>query len=180
MADIALVARQLNQVSSVGEERAAILAAQADVARGLDLAWQLSTFSSPTPAEASDTLNLLNVALAGEYSALDSSAANSPVDPSNWARARRQVERAYVEVSGIEGAAGAQSNIDVAQILGDAIVAAPKVFLGAVGSAAGEVLNTAGQAAAAGAGGFFSGLGLAGSIVLLVLVVVVLRVKGVV
>ena len=145
---IALVSRQLNDVQSVGEARAAIESAQARLEYGLSMISALSRWTSPSPSEWQDTLIILQGALNGEAAGLSASAPDSAIDPTTWARVRRQVERSYIEVSGVEGQAGATANVDVVQILGDAIANAPKVFLGAVGEGVGEVLKTAGEAAA--------------------------------
>jgi hypothetical protein len=142
----------------------------------MTVAPSLSTWSVPTTDEANETLTMLRGALDGELRTLGSQADDSPVDPQSWERARRQIERAYVEVSGIEGAAGASVNVEAqaVQILADAIADAPRVF----GQTVGGALNAAGTAAGQLGGGLLSGLGFVGVIVLLL--VVVLVVKGVV
>lgn len=177
MADVvALVARELNGVSSAGQARAAIISAEKHLDYGATLTGSLSTWSSPTTDEANETLTMLRAALDAELRTIGGQSNDSEVDPQSWARARRQVERAYVEVSGIEGAAGASLDVQTQSvaILADAIADAPRVF----GNAVGSVLNAAGTAAGQVGGGFLSGLGVVG--VLVLVVVVVLLVKGVV
>jgi hypothetical protein len=177
MADpLALVARELNQVSSVGEEHAAIQSALARISYGLSIAGYLSTWSSPTPQQATDTLLILQSALEGEARAASSSADDAPVDPASWARTRRDIERAYVEVSGVEGAAGVQTAIDPVAILADAIANAPRVFAEGLGGA----VRTVGEIAGDAGGGFLGGLGVMGALVLALVAVIVLRTKGLV
>ena len=174
MADrITLVARELNRVKSAGEARAALNAARAEVDRGLALAPRLSRWSSPTPQQAQDTLIMLRGALAAELRLIEAMAATSGVDAATWARQRRQVERVYVEVAGIEGVLGELDRIDVASILGEAIRGAPKL----VGKVLGEVTNEAGKAAGGLGGGILSGIGLAGIVLVAVVLVVVLKVR---
>jgi hypothetical protein len=174
------VARSLNAVASVGEERAALASARATLDYGGQLVPSLSRWASPTPDEASNDLATLRGAIDGEDRLLSSMADTQPLDPDSWARARRQIERAYIDVAGIEGAAGAAADVDVVAILGDAVANAPKVFLGVVGDVAGTVLNTAGQAAGAAGKGFFGALGVPGVIALIVIALLVLRGRGVV
>jgi hypothetical protein len=170
---IALVVRELNAVASAGQARAAIVSAETHLDYGASLTGSLSMWSSPTTDEANETLSMLRGALDAELRTIGSQADDSEVDPQSWARARRQVERAYVEVSGIEGAAGASLDVQIQapSILADAIADAPRVF----GHAAGEVLGAAGAAAGQIGGGFLSGLGVVGVIVLVVIVVLVVR-----
>jgi hypothetical protein len=139
--DLNRVARALNDVKSVGQARAALAAAQDEVDRGFELAGQLSMFSTPDPTEARSTLNIVKAALAGERSAMNSQDDSDAVNPTGWERARRQVERAYIEVSGIEGVASVVGSIDVVQILIDAIADAPRVL----GEAAGWVADAASE-----------------------------------
>lgn len=175
MADrIALVARELNKVASAGQARAAISAARTELARGLELAPQLSPFSTPDPGEAYQTLTMLRAALDSEDRGLSAQAADSAVDAQAWQRARRQVERVYVEVSGLDGVVGQVDRVDVLSILGNAIADAPRVF----GEGVGEVLQGAGNVVGQAGAGILSGLGIVGVVV--VIVVVVLLVKGVV
>jgi len=179
---MSLVAKTLNLVGSVGEERAALQAAAGELERGLDEVHLLSTYSVPTPEEAQNTLAIYKGEVAGELAALASSAEDSAVDPDNWPRARRAIERSYIEVAGVDGTVGSllDTRIDSPGILADAVANAPKVFLQAAGTAAGEVLNTAGQAAGGGVGSLLGGLGLAGVVLLVVVLLVVLgRGRGV-
>lgn len=176
MADrIALVVRELNKVASAGQARAAIRAALAELARGTDLAPDLSAWSTPNPGEAYDTLTLLRGALEAELRGFASQSDDSQVDPQAWARARRQVESSYIEVSGIDGVVGSVDRVDVVAILGDAIADAPRVF----GEAVGEVMSGAGRAVGSAGAGILSGLGFLGVAVLAVVVFLALRSKGI-
>jgi hypothetical protein len=128
MTDMNRVAQALNAVASVGQERAALAAAAAELARGQGLTENLSTWSSPTPDEASANLAVWQAAIAGD-TANATGADADPVDPVAWAAVRQDITRSYVEVAGVEGVSGALASIDVAGILWDAITAAPKAFL---------------------------------------------------
>lgn len=142
MADrIADVARALNRVASAGQARAAVAAAQDELARGMSLATDLSIFTTPNPAQARDTLNIDLAALAGELRAMDPQADTDAVNPTGWARCRRFIERGYIDVSGIEGQLGAQAAIDVGAIIWDAVRDAPRV-LGDVADWSADILTS--------------------------------------
>lgn len=172
---IALVARELNKVASAGQARAAIAAAQGELERGTQEVPQLSAWSTPDPGEAYSTLTLLRGALAAELRGFSAQADDSQVDPQAWTRARRQVERAYVEVAGIDGVVGSVDRVDVIAILGDAIADAPRVF----GQAVGEVAAGAGQIVGGAAGGILAGLGFMGVLVVAIIVVLLVRSRGI-
>jgi len=169
---IALIARALNNVKSVGESIAALRAADAEITRGYALADELSRWSSPTPAQARDKLAVYRGAIAAEIRLISPMGASSLIPADTWAGARSFIERVYIDVAGIEGAAGVVLAIDVAEILGNAIRNAPKVFGKALGNVAGGVGETVGHVGA----GFLGGLGLWGFF-LLALVVGVLWLK---
>jgi hypothetical protein len=174
MADrIVAVSRALNDVGSVGQARAAIAAAQNELDVGLELAPTLSLFSTPDPDEAIGEINILRAALAGEIFAMGSMADDQHVDAATWDRARRQIERTYVEVSGIEGTSGAVARIRVGEILADAIANAPRVFAEAVG----ETVAGAGRIVGSAGGGLLSGLGFVGVLVVIIVAALVLRPK---
>jgi hypothetical protein len=176
MADrMTLVARELNKVASAGQARAAIQAAQGELARGTEEVPNLSAWTVPTPSEAYDNLTLLRGALDAELRGFGSQADDSQVDPQSWERARRQVERSYIEVSGIDGVVGSLDRVDVIAILGDAIADAPRVF----GQAAGAVVAGAGQVVGSAGAGILSGLGLVGILVVGVVVFLALRSRGI-
>src|SRR2546423_15616457 len=137
------VARALNLVRSVGQERAAIGAAQAEIQRGMGEVGQLSSYSSPTPEQAEGNLAIYAAALDGELRALGSSADDSPVDDGTWARVRRDIERSYVEVAGVDGAIGALDSIDVGGNLLDVIQNAPRGVAHAVSASAGTAAHAA-------------------------------------
>lgn len=171
MADIAQLARTLNAVESVGQARAALEVATREADHGLDLVDKLSLWSTPDPAEATSTLSIDRSQLTGELGTLEAFAPTSRVDAATWSRQRRAIERTFIDVSGIEGVVGALDQIDFLAILGQAIANAPKVF----GEAAGDVLAGAGRAAGELGGGFFSGIGVLGTLVLIFILLVVLR-----
>lgn len=166
------VARALNGVASVGQERAALAAARAELDRGAELVSGLSIYSSPTVDQAYDNVTLLRGAIDGEVRGLSASSDDSPIDVVSWPRVRRQIERCYVEVSGIEGAAGAVASIDVGGILADAIADAPRVF----GAGVGTIVRTAGETVGQAGAGVLGGLGVIGVVVLVVVVVLAVKV----
>ncbi len=141
MTDIAAISRALNRVASVGQARAAVYAAQDELARGMDVAADLSVFAVPSTSQARDTLNLDLAALAGETRAMSAQAPTDPVSPLAWPRCRRFVERAYIDVSGIEGVVGAQVDLDLAGVLWDAIRDAPRI-LGDVADWGADVISS--------------------------------------
>jgi hypothetical protein len=173
---MAVVARGLNLVQSVGEERAALRAALDEIDQGFALAARLSGWTaSYSPDEASDRLTVLRVALNTEIRFLQPRADIDPVDPNTWARARTFIERAYAEVDGIAGALGsvAGTHAQAGDILADAIQNAPKVF----GHAVGAVVSGVGEAAGSLAGGLLGGLGVVGVLVLVLLTAAILRAR---
>lgn len=168
---IAELARTLNLVQSVGQAKAALRIGSSHVDYGMVLAEGLSFLSSPTTSEAQSTLAIDQAQISGELRALDGFDEGSPVDPTTWERQRRAIERVYVDVSGIEGVTGALDRVSFIEQLGAAIADAPRVF----GQAAGEVLEGAGRAAGQLGGGFFAGLGVLGTLVLIFILLVALR-----
>lgn len=174
MADrIALVARELNRVHSAGQARAAITAALGELDAGDRMSWYLNFLTTPDQDEAQQEISFIRGALAAELRTLGPIGDDQPVDGQSWERARRQVERAYVTVSGIEGVVeGARrADAEVIPILGDAIADAPRV----VGEAAGEIVTGVGKVAGNLGAGFLGGLGVFGVLVLVVVAVFVLR-----
>ncbi len=170
-ADVADLARTLNLVQSVGQAKAALRAGLDEADYGTTLAERLSWLSSPTTDEAQSTLAIERAQLTGELNTLASFDDGSTVDPTTWERQRRAVERVYIDVSGIEGVTGALRAVSFADILGQAIADAPRVF----GEAAGGVLQGVGRAAGELGGGFFAGLGVLGTLVLIAVLLVALR-----
>jgi hypothetical protein len=170
-AEIATLARTLNLVESVGQAKAALRAGLAEAEYGVLISEDLSWLSSPTTDEAKSTLAIDQAQLSGELGLLGSFDDGSPVDPTTWARQRRAVERVYIDVSGIEGVTGALRRVSFIDTLGQAIADAPRVF----GEAAGKVLEGAGQAVGGLGSGFFSGLGVLGTLVLIAILLVALR-----
>jgi hypothetical protein len=169
---ITQVARTLNDVRSVGQARAALRAALRWIEIGIDASAGLSPFAVPTPDQARTNLAILRGAISGELGAIQSMDDTGSVDPANWARARRQIERVYAEVYAIEGVLGSLGNVDLWGILGDAIRGAPRI----VGTAIGEVADAAGDTAGRLGGGILGGLGVPGLLLLaLVLILVIGR-----
>lgn len=179
MADrIATVEHALNDVASVGQARAALAAANAELDRGFAMIPDLNFLTVPTEEEATNNLSIYRPMLAAELRLLAPSADDSPIDGATWARTRSEIERVYVEVAGIEGVTGAANAIDVGQILLDAITGAPHV----IGQVIGDVAAGGGKAAGGLLGGLFAGAGIIGTLVIIVIVVLILRptLKGVI
>jgi hypothetical protein len=170
-ADMAAVARALDQVESAGQARAALSAASGELDRGVGLVPNLNGATVPDPGQAYADLATLRGAIDGEARLYSSQADDSPVDAATWARTRREIERTYIDVSGIEGVAGAVDAIDTSGIIVDAIAGAPKVL----GQAIGDVVSTAGNVVGQAGAGFLSGLGVVGVLVLVVVAVLILR-----
>jgi hypothetical protein len=156
---IADVSRTLNLVQSVGQARAALQMGLDEADAGVLLTDKLSIFSSPTPDEAQSTLAIDRAQLQGELNLISGRDDTSPVDAGEWDRQRRAIERTYVDVSGIEGVAGALAKVSFAGELADAVANAPSVV--------GQALKTAAAAAAPAAWGI-------GTILVLAIVLVVL------
>lgn len=116
-------------------------AAHDELDRGLRLADDLSSLTVPTPGQAKDTLNTLHAAVGAEWRLMQAQAPTDAVNPTNWARLRRQIERCYVEVSGVEGAAQSLASWDIAGVLLTAIKDAPRL-LGEAGTWTADVVSS--------------------------------------
>lgn len=166
--DIAAITRALNRVTTAGQARQAIGLTTTAISRTYKVADMLP---SDRRAIAKRTLDGARQPLEAWYRAIEQVSAAAPF-ANDWSAKRRLVERAYIEIAGIEGEANhvpATSNLD---ILLTSLKEAPKVFGQAVGSVAKEVGATAGSVA----GGVFKGLGFGGTLGLLVVVAVVVLV----
>jgi hypothetical protein len=89
---------------------------------------------------------------------------------SEWAKGRNLVEKAYVVIAGVEGAASYKPRTSFLSILAQSISEAPKVF----GEGLGAVVGAVGEAAGKAAAGVATGLGLSGWIFVIVAAVVAL------
>lgn len=134
----------LNSVASTGEERAALSACMATANNvSLEAAEVLNPFAPISQGDL-DTLTMLTGAMQGELNILAASQDTDNVDPDQWSRARDEITRSYITASGVEGTVSALPTWrDDAQILADAVVAAPKVFVEAVQTVAGAGGNVA-------------------------------------
>jgi len=137
------LARTLNLVTSVGQARAALRIGISYVDSGVLLASDLNFLTSPTEDEAKTLLTIERGQLVGELNLISAREETGDVDAGEWARQRRAIERAYVDVSGIEGVVGALARVSLVDELGTAIVEAPGVIGHAVGQAAGAVAPAA-------------------------------------
>lgn len=138
MADIGEISRALNDVESVGQARAALSLARAELATGGGLADNLSWLSSPTETEARADLAIRDGGLAGEMRLLDPFDSGDAVPAAMWTRERRQVEGAYITVQGIAGVVGALGTVSLADELARAIEDAPRL-IGGVASGLGDL-----------------------------------------
>lgn len=170
--DPAAVARALNGVRSNAQAVAAAksIVAVAERARAgvASSAWAGAASPAPTRKRLSD--GILAVQRAAKVPA---AGAPGGAVKGSWPLLRREIDRLVVEVYGAENTAPAMALGDVADIVGQAVVEAPGVFLKTLGKATGAVLNEAGKAAGAGVGSLLGGLGLAGGLVVLAVVLLV-------
>jgi hypothetical protein len=166
--DIAAITRTLNRVTTAGQARQAIGLASEAISRTYKVADMLP---SDRRAIARRTLDGARTPLEAWYRDIAQVSYAAPF-VNDWSAKRRLVERAYIEIAGIEGEAHyvpATSNLD---ILLTSLKEAPKVF----GQAVGATVKEVGAGAGSLVGGIFSGLGIGGTLGLLVVVAVVVLV----
>lgn len=166
--ELQTITRHLNTVKTAGQARAAIGAATTAISPAYKLAEQL-----PDDRERA-TKNELNIArgqLESWYRQIATMSGSAPYE-AGWATNRHKVFTAYSVIAGIEGEASYKPVTSNASILLTSIREAPGVFGEAVGTVAKQVGKTAGNVA----GGVFSGLGVTGTIGLVVVLAVVVMV----
>lgn len=169
--ELTAIVRSLNTVKSAGQVRAAIGAALNALHEGYKLVPRIS--NADLRSSSTRSLDSARLPLEAWYKSIT---APGNVDySSEWAKNRAKVERAYVEVAGVEGMANHKPQTSLASILATSIKEAPGVFVkqaaaavGAVGAAAGDVVGST-------IGGLFSGLGPVGLAVLVVVLILVVR-----
>lgn len=172
-ADFSAIVKVLNGVRSAGQARAAAGAALNAVHKTYPL---LDRLTADRARAGRTELDAARTDLQLWYDSIKAMSAAAAVD-NVWATSgRRKVERCYLAIAGVEGTANYVPQTSNLQILGEAIAAAPKVFVSAVGQAAGAVAKEAGSVVGEAAGGIFSGLGVSGTITLVVIGLVVLAV----
>lgn len=159
------ITRALNRVQTAGQARQAIGLTTTAISRAYVIAKGLP---DDREAIAKRTLDGKRGDLERWYKEIAGVSASAPF-AYDWSQKRRLVESAYIAIAGIEGEAHYKpvtSNLD---ILLTSITEAPKVFGQAVGSVAKEAGKTAGSVA----GGIFSGLGVSGTLGLVVVLAVI-------
>lgn len=162
------IVRALNGVNTAGQTRAAIGAALVALSPAYKL---LDRLPDDRARAGKGELDTARTALEGWYRSIEKVAGAAPFK--NDFRAKRKlIERAYIVVGGIEGEAGHVPQTSNLAILSKSISEAPQVF----GKAVAEVANTAGNVAGSAVGGVLGGLGLSGTVTLLVVGAVVLLV----
>ena len=165
------IARSLNTVRSAGQTRAAIGAALNALHGAYALLPRIT--NADLRASSARALDGARTPLEAWYKSIT---AAGTVDYANeFAKGRSKIERAYVEVAGVEAMANYVPQTSVAAILAKSIAEAPAVFVkqatkavAAVGAAAGDVVGST-------VGGLFSGLGPIGLAVLVIVLVLVVR-----
>jgi hypothetical protein len=166
--ELPAIARALNGVSSAGQVRAAVGAALNAIHAAYDHVGDIS--SGDLRASATRELDNARLALEGWYPQI---AGDDGADYTNdWGTHRQLVDRAYVAIAGVEGAASYVPTTSNLSILLQSISEAPSVFGKALGSVAKELGAVAGEAGA----GVLGGLGVKGVIFLALGIVVVLAV----
>jgi hypothetical protein len=177
--DFSKIVKLLNGVQSAGQARAAAGAALKAISPTYDL---LDELPDDRARAGKTELTGARVALEEWYRSIEKVSAAAPFN-NEWPKGRKLVERAYIVIAGIEAEANHIPQTSNLQILGQSLAEAPAVFTAAVGKVAketgkvvGTVAKEAGQAAGAAVGGIFSGLGLSGTVTLLLIGLVVLAV----
>lgn len=168
------IVRALNRVSTAGGARSAIGAALQAISPAYELAKRLP---SDRARAGKGELDSARQALEAWYGQIKTVSSAAPFQ-SEWSTKRRLIERAYIVIGGIEAEAGHRPSTSNLAILEQSIVEAPAVLTKAVGKAAANVSKEAGKVVGGAAGGILSGLGLSGTVsVLLIVAVVVVALK---
>lgn len=148
----------LNAVATAGQARAAIGEGLNAIGRTYPL---LGKMPDDRARSGRGELDTDRVALEGWYREIkDVSYSASFKDA--FAKKRKLLEHAYVVIAGIEGEASYVPQTTNLQILTDSLKEAPKVFA----QAAGSVTSAVGEAAGSAVGGAISGLGISGTLTL--------------
>lgn len=163
---LAGIARALNRVETAGQTRAAIGAAL----NALGNAYKLLADLNSTIAESSRReLDTARMALEEWYRRIESVPTATPYK-GELAKHRKLIERAYVIVAGVEGAANWVPRTQWVDVLEEIV----RETGSKIGEVAGKAARAAGEAAGAAAGGAVSGLGWKGVAMLAGALIVVL------
>lgn len=168
--DFTQIVRLLNGIQTAGAARAAAGAALRAVSPTYNLLARLPTERA---ASGRKELDGARVALEQWYRTIEKVSAAAPFNQ-EWSKGRKLVERCYIVIAGIEAEANHTPQTSNLSILATSIAEAPRVFVSSVGKAAGTVAKEAGSVVGSAAGGILSGLGLSGTVTLLVLALGVL------
>lgn len=170
--ELASIVRGLNKVESAAQARAAMGAALRALSKAYELLPRLERdLRGRSQRELDGARTDLELAYRTAKAPDRTSVRN------DWGKLRLKVQRAYVVIAGVEGAASyipRTSNLD---ILVTSIAEAPGVFADKVGQAAGTVTNKAGEAAGGVLKGLGKGIGLSGLLLVGALVLVLVVVK---
>ena len=157
----------LNQVKTAGQARVAIGEGLNALGRTYPL---LGKLVSDRAASARRELDTDRLALEAWYRQIKDMSALADYS-TTWREKRHgTIDHAYVVIAGVEGEAHHKPQITNLEILTQSIKEAPAVFA----QAAGEVTGAVGSAAGSAAGGIFKGLGISGTITIVLVGAVLL------
>lgn len=168
-AEIKTLARALNGVASAGQAQAACGAASRAWGAAYPLLPQLR---DDLEASLRSQLDEARVAVEDYYDGIKGVSPAAELRESFQQRGRKLIEKVYIVIAGIEGAANHKPQTSNLAILATSIAEAPAVF----GAAVGTVTAQAGQVVGQTAGGLLSGLGISGTLTLAVVAAVILLV----
>lgn len=163
------IVRALNGVVSAGQARAAIGATLNAAGATYKI---LPRLPDDRERAGRGELDSSRVSLEAYYDGIKSVSAQAELRESFQSRGRKLVERVYIVIGGIEAEASYKPQTSNLAILTSAIAGAPAVL----GQAVGAVTREAGQVVGNAAGGILSGLGISGTLTLVVVGAVVLLV----
>jgi len=164
-AEITAIARALNGVKTAGSARAAAGAAAKAAKATYPV---LERLSKDRAAAGRKALDLANANLTAWYKRIEQVSYAAAID-NEWTKGRPLVLQVYQAIAGIEGEANYVPQTSNADILLLSLKEAP----GIVGAAVGEVTKEAGKVAGNAVGGIFSGLGISGTLTLVVILAAV-------
>jgi hypothetical protein len=141
--DYGAIARALDRVDSVARERVAAGRALSDLSQfGFGQLRDLSTFAeegtSADPATIERHLDAERARIEALYPA--DSERDDAAPTSSWSALKQAITEAYIEIAGVDGAAGYQRGISISDDFAAAIEALPD-RLGAAGAAVGGFLG---------------------------------------
>jgi hypothetical protein len=169
-AEFSAIVRALNGVKTAGPARAA---AGAALNAAHDAYNVLDDLTDERAAAGKHELDLARADVQTWYARIAETSYAAPI-ANEWATGRLKIQRLYQVIGGLEAEAHYTPQTSNVDILLQSVKEAPQVF----GSAVGSVTKEAGKVVGSAAGGILSGLGVSGTItVVLVLVGVVVFLK---